>query len=110
VKKIVLGNRRSTIREIADDISFGSCQVILMGVLGMRRVSHSESPRPKKARQVRSNVKVLLTVFFDYRGVVHHEFLPQGRMVNKEYYLQVMRSNPPETHGIMEEQKLAFAP
>ncbi|UYV78678.1 hypothetical protein LAZ67_16002354 [Cordylochernes scorpioides] len=48
--------------------------------------------RPKKARQVRSNVKVLLTVFFDCRGVVHHEFLPQGRTVNKEYYLQVMRN------------------
>ncbi|UYV75070.1 hypothetical protein LAZ67_12002351 [Cordylochernes scorpioides] len=48
-------------------------------------------PRPKKARQVRSNVKVLLTVFFDCRGVVHHEFLPQDRTVNKEYYLQVMR-------------------
>ncbi|UYV63741.1 hypothetical protein LAZ67_2005472 [Cordylochernes scorpioides] len=49
-------------------------------------------PRPKKARQVRSNVKVLLTVFFDCRGVVHHEFLPQGRTVNKEYYLQDRRS------------------
>ncbi|UYV61239.1 hypothetical protein LAZ67_1004007 [Cordylochernes scorpioides] len=49
-------------------------------------------PRPKKARQVRSNVKVLLTVFFDCRGVVHHEFLPQGRTVNKEYYPQVMRN------------------
>ncbi|UYV71820.1 hypothetical protein LAZ67_9000550 [Cordylochernes scorpioides] len=49
-------------------------------------------PRPKKARQVRSNVKVLLTVFFDCRGVVHHKFLPQGRTVNKEYYLQVMRN------------------
>ncbi|UYV77541.1 hypothetical protein LAZ67_15001423, partial [Cordylochernes scorpioides] len=49
-------------------------------------------PRPKKARQVRSNVKVLLTFFFDCRGVVHHAFLPQGRTVNKEYYLQVMRN------------------
>ncbi|UYV60632.1 hypothetical protein LAZ67_1001722 [Cordylochernes scorpioides] len=49
-------------------------------------------PRPKKARQVRSNVKVLLTGFFDCRGVVHHEFLPQGRTVNKEYYLQIMRN------------------
>jgi len=49
-------------------------------------------PRPKKARQVWANVKVLLTVFFDCRGVVHHEFLPQGRTVNKEYYLQVMRN------------------
>ena len=47
-----------------------------------------KKPRPKKARQVRSNVKVSLTGFFDCNGVVHHEFLPQGRMVNKEYYLE----------------------
>ena len=53
---------------------------------------HSGSQRPKKARQVRSNVKVLLTVFFDFRGAVHHELLPQSRTVNKEYYLQVMRN------------------
>ena len=33
---------------------------------------HPESPRPKKARQVRSNVKVMLTCFFDSRGIVHH--------------------------------------
>ncbi|UYV78161.1 hypothetical protein LAZ67_16000324 [Cordylochernes scorpioides] len=49
-------------------------------------------PRSKKVRQVRSNVKVFLTVFFDCRDVVHHEFLPQGRTVNKEYYLQGMRN------------------
>ena len=35
-----------------------------------------EEPRLKNARQVRSNVKVLLTVFFDCNGVVHHRFLP----------------------------------
>ena len=46
--------------------------------------------RPKKAGQVRSNVKVLLTVFLDWNGVVHHEFLPQGRTVKKEYNLEVM--------------------
>ena len=40
---------------------------------------HSSSPRPKKARQVRSNVKVMLTAFFDSRGVVHHEYAPQGQ-------------------------------
>lgn len=48
--------------------------------------------RPKKARQVRSNVKALLIVFFDIRGVVHHVFLPQGETVSKEYCLQVMRN------------------
>ena len=46
----------------------------------------------KKARQVRSYVKVMLTVFFDSEGVAHYEFLPQGRTVNKEYYLEVVQS------------------
>ena len=50
-----------------------------------------EEPRPKKAHQVRSNVKVLLTDFFDYNGLVHHDFLPRGGTVNKEYYLEAMR-------------------
>ena len=50
-----------------------------------------EEPRPKKARQFWSNMKVLLTVFIDCNGVMHHELLPQGRMVNKEYYLEIMR-------------------
>ena len=44
-----------------------------------------EEPRLKKARQVRLNVKVLLPVFFDCNGMVHHGFLPQGRTVSKEY-------------------------
>ena len=43
----------------------------------------SEKPRPKKVHQVRSNVKVLFTVFCDCNCVVHHEFLPQGRTSNK---------------------------
>ncbi|UYV70979.1 hypothetical protein LAZ67_8001310 [Cordylochernes scorpioides] len=154
VEKMILANRRITVREVAEDlnISIGSCYSIFINDLGMRRVAAKfvpkllncdqkqhrmnianemldsvrddpnllqrvitgdeawvygydvetkaqssqwklpHEPRPKKARQVRSNVKVLLTVFFDCRGVVHHEFLPQGRTVNKEYYLQVMRN------------------
>ncbi|UYV79128.1 hypothetical protein LAZ67_17001194 [Cordylochernes scorpioides] len=122
VEKMILANRRITVREVAEDlnISIGSCHSIFINDLGMRRVAAKfkvitgdeawvygydvetkaqssqwklpHEPRPKKARQVRSNVKVLLTVFFDCRGVVHHEFLPQGRTANKEYYLQVMRN------------------
>ena len=34
------------------------------------------SPRPKKARQVRRNVKSMLIVFFDVQGIVHKEFVP----------------------------------
>ncbi|UYV81528.1 hypothetical protein LAZ67_20001451, partial [Cordylochernes scorpioides] len=154
VEKMILANRRITVREVAEDlnISIGSYHSIFINDLGMRRVAAKfvpkllncdqkqhrmnianemldsvrddpnllqrvitgdeaweygydvetkaqssqwklpHEPRPKKARQVRSNVKVFMTVFFDCRGVVHHEFLPQGRTVNKEYYLQVVRN------------------
>ncbi|UYV84244.1 hypothetical protein LAZ67_X001650 [Cordylochernes scorpioides] len=154
VEKMILANRRITVREVAEDlnISIGSCHSIFINDLGMRRVAAKFVPKllncdqkqhrmnianemldsvrddpnllqrvitgdeawvygydvetkaqlsqwklpartkTEKAGQVRSNVKVLLTVFFDCRGVVHHEFLPQGRTVNKEYYLQVLRN------------------
>ena len=69
--------------------------------MGVRVRCRNESPvitvgvknvaETKKARQERSNVKVMLTVFFDSEGVVHYEFLPQGQTVNKEYYLEVMQ-------------------
>ncbi|XP_023288010.1 histone-lysine N-methyltransferase SETMAR-like [Orussus abietinus] len=52
---------------------------------------HSSSPRPKKAHQVRINVKVMLTAFFDSRGVVHHEYGPQGQTITKEYSRYVLR-------------------
>jgi len=52
---------------------------------------HSTFPRPKKASQVRNNVKVMLTVFFYSCGVVHHKYAPQGQNSNKEYYLEVLR-------------------
>ena len=51
------------------------------------------SPRPKKRRQVMSNVKTTLIVFFffDVRGIVHREFVPPGQNVNHEFYLEVLR-------------------
>jgi transposase len=33
----------------------------------------------------------MLIVFFDWKGVVHHEFVPRGETVNKEFYLKVMK-------------------
>jgi hypothetical protein len=52
---------------------------------------HSLSPRPKKAQWLRSKVKVLLTVLFDYRGIVHYIYAPEGQTINKELYLEVIR-------------------
>ena len=41
-----------------------------------RQYKSESSPRPKKARMQRSQVKVI--PFFDHQGMVHHEFVPQG--------------------------------
>jgi hypothetical protein len=38
----------------------------------------ADFPRPKKARQVRSKVKVMLIVFFYMEGIVYYEYIPQG--------------------------------
>ena len=29
--------------------------------------------------------------FFDFRGIVHYEFVPTGQTVNKVYYLEVLK-------------------
>jgi len=49
-----------------------------------------ESPQPKKAQMSRPKIKVLLVVFFDWKGIVHHEFVPRGQMVNKQLYQEVL--------------------
>ena len=46
---------------------------------------HHTSPGPKKARKVRSNVKLMLTCFFDSSSILHHEYAPAGQTINKEY-------------------------
>jgi len=47
----------------------------------------AESPRPKKARQVRSKVKVMLIIFFAMEGIVHYAYVTQGQTVNQQFYL-----------------------
>ena len=48
------------------------------------------SPRPKKAWMSWSKIKVLLVVFFDWKDIVHHEFVPCGQMVDKQLYQEVL--------------------
>ncbi|UYV71902.1 hypothetical protein LAZ67_9001005 [Cordylochernes scorpioides] len=48
-------------------------------------------PRPKKARKAPSKVKVMLTVFFDYQGIVHYEFQQQGSTITAYSYLVALR-------------------
>jgi len=49
------------------------------------------SPRPIKARQVKSNLKSMIITFFDIKGIVHKEFVPTGQTVNSGFYCEVLR-------------------
>ena len=51
----------------------------------------SNSPKAKKARQVRSNVKIMLISFFDVNGIEHKEFVPSGQTVNQQFYLKMLK-------------------
>lgn len=69
----------------------------------MQAATESE---PKKAR---FNVIVsFLTVFFDYRGVVHGVFLEQGNTLN--FVVVIRNLHEAITPRFMEEQKLSYAP
>ncbi|UYV74141.1 hypothetical protein LAZ67_11002233 [Cordylochernes scorpioides] len=109
VEKMLLANRRITVREVAEDlnISIGSCHSIFINDLGMRRVAAKFVPKLLNCDQkhhrmniandmldsARDDPNLLQRVITgDEAGVVHHELLPQDRTVNKEYYLQVMRN------------------
>ena len=68
----------------------------------------------KQSRQFRSNVKVLITAFFDYNGMVHYEVLPEGLAVNKQCYLEVMcrfrEAYEKKTPGIVEKPFMVIVP
>jgi len=50
-----------------------------------------DSPKSKKARQVRLNVKIMLISFFDANGIVQKEFVPGAKTVNQHFYLEVLK-------------------
>ena len=48
------------------------------------------SPKDKKVRLQKSNVKTMLVCFYDSKGIIHHEFVPEGQTVNGRFYLSVL--------------------
>nr|XP_054933844.1 uncharacterized protein LOC126543204 [Dermacentor andersoni] len=50
----------------------------------------ANSPRSKKARMSKSEVKTIFIVSFDKRGVAHKEFVPSGGTVNAAFYKEVL--------------------
>jgi len=56
-----------------------------------RERKQKDSPRLKKSRKSKSKIKVMLMVFFDCHGIVHHEFTPEGQIVNAAFYVEVLK-------------------
>jgi hypothetical protein len=53
---------------------------------------HGRSPRSKKVHKSFKNQDHAHCFFFIYiRGVVHHEFVPQGQTVNAPFYVDVLK-------------------
>ena len=63
----------------------------MFGVMFSSQWKSPMSPRPKKARRVKSNLKSMLITFFDIKGIVHKEFVPRGQTVNSGFYCEVLR-------------------
>ncbi|UYV61129.1 SERPINB12 [Cordylochernes scorpioides] len=40
---------------------------------------------------IKSKLKCLLITFFDVKGLVHYDFVPEGQTINQHYYLDVLR-------------------
>ena len=38
----------------------------------------------------KSNVKTMLVCFYDSKGIIHHEFVPEGQTVTGSFYLCVL--------------------
>jgi hypothetical protein len=36
-------------------------------------------------------MKTMLITLFDIKGVVHFEFIPQGKTVNEAYYMEILK-------------------
>jgi len=52
-------------------------------------ISPSE-PVPKKTKTVKSAGKVIATVFWDARGIIHIDYLPSKQMTNGNYYAALL--------------------
>jgi len=50
----------------------------------------SSSPKGKKVRLQKSKVKTMLVCFYDSKGIIHHEFVPEVQTGTGSFYLCVM--------------------
>jgi histone-lysine N-methyltransferase SETMAR len=54
---------------------------------------HPSSPKPKKFRTQPSAGKVMLTLFWDERGVILEHYMPRGNTVTRATYTELLRNH-----------------
>jgi len=48
------------------------------------------SPKGKKVHLQKPKVKTMVACFYDSKGIIHHEFVPEGQNVTGSFYLSVL--------------------
>ena len=51
-----------------------------------REWKHHDSPQPSRPRAARSGKKLLLSVFWDHKGILLVDFLQRGHTITGDYY------------------------
>jgi hypothetical protein len=44
--------------------------------------------------------KTILITFFDFKGIVHFEFIPQGQTMNVAYYVEILKQLCEAVHRV----------
>ena len=68
--------------------------VFLYEPLTKRQSAVWKKPEHSSLRKVhlqKSKIETMLITSFDYKGMIHKEFVPEGFRVNRQYYLGVMQ-------------------
>jgi hypothetical protein len=59
----------------------------------------------KRARISKSQLQIMFTTFFDIKGAVHFEFMPQSQTVHQAYHVEIIKhlcgEDRRKRHGIL---------
>jgi hypothetical protein len=53
---------------------------------GSKQCKHTHCPPPKKAKAIFSAGKIMATVFWDSKGIIHMDFLIGQKTINLQYF------------------------